>query len=311
MSWELQILGANSAVPTVSRFPSGQVIQIGPSLIMIDCGEGSQLRMLKYGVKKSRISVILISHLHGDHIFGLPGLLTSYNLYDREKPLHLIGPPGLREYVEHIEKFAGHDFRFPCQVTEISPVQREVIGEEECFKISAFPLQHRIPTLGFLISEKITRKYLSREKVETLGLSSAQILEILRGGEVAVGTETYSLRELERIRKPRSYGYVSDTLYFPECADYVRDATFLYHESTFLISDKELARERYHSTAAEAAAVARDAGADHLLLGHYSSRYTEVEKFRKEAETIFPSVFLALSGKKFSIHPDGEITENE
>lgn len=311
MSWEVCILGANSAVPTIHRYPSGQVLQMGNQSIMIDCGEGSQLRMLEYGIKKSRISTILISHMHGDHIFGLPGLLTSYNLYRRSAPLQIIGPPGIRSYVEYMMGITNHEFSYPVQVEEISIETSGKIVDHKEYDIHAFPLKHRIPTYGYRISEKFTRTYLSKEKVRELNLSDQQIKEVMNGETVTINCQPYSLSQLERHPTPRSYAYLSDTAYFEKCAEYVGPVRLMYHESTFLDADQKLATERFHSTAKEAARTALEAPADHLLLGHYSSRYKDVDVFKKEAEIIFNPVSLARSGKKFIIPQEGEIENRD
>lgn len=301
MNWKLCILGANSAVPTIDRYPSGQVLQTGIDSILIDCGEGSQLRMLEYGIKKSRINTILISHMHGDHIFGLPGLLTSYNLYGRTSPLHIFGPQGIKSYIEFMIGITSHDFKYPINIQEITNVTPVNIVNNTAMDIVAFPLRHRIPTYGYRIREKINRKYLSKEKVTELNLSDQDIKILLNGGSIRIQDQPYTLKHIERHPTPRSYAYVSDTAYFKECADFIGPVRLLYHESTFLGSDQELATERYHSTATEAAKTALDAQAKHLLLGHYSSRYKNIKVFQEEAEKTFKPVSLARSGKMFVI----------
>ena len=170
MSWELHVLGANSAVPTVDRYPSGQVLNIGKASILFDCGEGSQLRMLEQGVRKSRISSILISHMHGEHIFGLPGLLTSYNLYGRKSRLTIIGPQGIRSFVDYMISITSHEFNYPVDIVEITEEEPAIVLDDPGYRIKAFPLVHRVPTYGYKIEEKIKRIYLSKEKVRELAL---------------------------------------------------------------------------------------------------------------------------------------------
>ncbi len=309
MSWTVTVLGANSAVPSVTRHPSGQVISLVGENILIDCGEGSQVRMMEYGIRNMKISTILISHLHGDHIFGLPGLLTSYNLFHRKHALRILGPPGLKAFVDYTMSITRHDFTYPIDVVEINHAGRETILDEPGFHIDAFPLVHRIETYGYLIREKILRTYLSREKVKSLNLTSRQVRDVLRGETIRQDGTDINLSDIERTPIPRSYAYVSDTAYFPECADYIGQVRLLYHESTFLDSEQEKARERFHSTAREAARTAADAGVDHLLLGHYSSRYSDLNTFKSEAETVFRPASLAMSGKAFTIPSEGPITE--
>lgn len=311
MSWRLTILGANSAVPTLHRHPSGQVLRTGSRHILLDCGEGSQIRMMEYNEKISRISLILISHLHGDHIFGLPGLLTSFNLYQRQNPLLLIGPAGIKNFIEQTVGTTRHEVTFPFEIREISGENETTVFEADDLVVTAFPLKHRIPTFGYRVEEKINRKYLDKEKISSLGLTDSQIRDLMGGGRVTVRDVHYTIGDVERIRPPLIYSYVTDTAYLPDCAASVSESTLMYHESTFLDEEQQLAKERYHSTARQAAMIAKQAGVRNLLLGHYSSRYSDIEKFKKEAESVFPSVFLALSGKRFFIKHDGEIIENQ
>ena len=309
MSWEVHVLGANSAVPTIHRYPSGQVLNVGIESILIDCGEGSQLRMLEYGIKNSRINTILISHLHGDHIYGLPGLLTSYNLFNRKNPLWIFGPEGVRSYVTHMMGCTNQDFSYPLHIQELTHSGKRMIYEKNNWQVHAFPLNHRIPTYGYKISELITRTYLSREKIVSLGLSEIQVQKILAGESVIHQGVPYGLSDLERFPVPLSYAYISDTAYFPECAELTGPTRLIYHESTFLESELTQAIERFHSTAKQAALTALHAPADHLLLGHYSSRYTDIASFRSEAETVFSPVSLARSGKRFIIPQEGDVLE--
>jgi len=311
MNWELTILGANSAVPTLHRFPSGQILRTASRHILLDCGEGSQMRMMQYNEKPSKISLILISHLHGDHIFGLPGLLTSFQLYRRQQPLVLVGPRGIREFVENVIGVTESDVAFPLEIRELVEEKEQRIWTSPDMDVIAFPVRHRIPTFGYRIDENINRKYLDKEKIRELGLTHFQIRDMMKGESILIDGSRWTIEDLERIRQPRSYVYMTDTLYLPENAKYASGATLLYHESTFLESDKELAAERYHSTARQAGMIARDAQVNHLLLGHYSSRYPELGKFKEEARHVFPSVFLASSGKRFKIKTNGEVVENQ
>lgn len=309
MSWILHVLGSNSAVPTLHRYPSGQVLNVGGESIMIDCGEGSQLRMLEYGVKNSRISTILISHLHGDHVYGLPGLLTSYNLYSRTTPLRIIGPVGIKDYVNLTIQITQHAFTYPIEFLELHHTDSKTILDTPQYHINAFPLIHRIPTYGFKITENISRIYLSKPKIAELGLTDHQIQTILNGESIEIHGRAYDLSHIQRHPTPISYAYVSDTVFFKECAGLIGPVRLLYHEATFLDSEQKQATERYHSTAREAAQSATHAPADHLLLGHYSSRYTDILPFKSEAETVFQPVSLARSGKVYTIPQEGEIQE--
>lgn len=307
MSWTIHILGANSAVPIRNRYPSAQVLELGAQSLLIDCGEGTQIRMLEQQVKRSKISVVCISHLHGDHVFGLPGLLTTYNLYGRQEPLVLIGPVGLADFVNAIVRGTGHDFVYPLRIIEMDHEGSSLVYEEEGYSITAFPLIHRIPTYGYRIDEKTTRLYLDKEKIKSYSLSNVQIQTMMREGSIECDGKILPLSHFQRERKMLSYGYVSDTRYFESCVEYINEVTALYHESTFLAQDEKLAIERYHSTAGQAALLAKQGNCQHLLLGHYSSRYDDLTPFLKEAEQIFPSVFLGLTGKRFMMCSDGRM----
>ncbi|GAA5220985.1 ribonuclease Z [Membranihabitans marinus] len=309
MSWGIHILGANSAVPIRHRYPSAQILELGSQSVLIDCGEGTQIRMLEQQVKRSKISVICISHLHGDHVFGLPGLLTTYNLYGRQEDLVLIGPKGLKDFVDVVVRATGHQFVYPLNIIEMEHEGSAVVYEDQGYSISAFPLQHRIPTYGYRIDEKSTRLYLDKGKVKSRGLSHVQIQSMMKHGFVHIDGEDVPLSYFQRDRELLSYGYVSDTKYFESCADFVKGVVTLYHESTFLNEDEELAGQRYHSTAGQAAQIARLGQCKHLLLGHYSSRYDNLTPFYNEAREVFQSVFLGLSGKRFTMYSDGRMKE--
>ncbi|WP_236977894.1 ribonuclease Z [Membranihabitans maritimus] len=309
MNWILNILGANSAVPTRNRFPSGQVLDLGGTSLLIDCGEGSQLRMLEQRIKKTRISYVLISHLHGDHIYGLPGLLTSYNLFSRTLPLCIVGPVGIKRFVDNTIGITGHELSYPVEIIEIDGTTKELVLDKDTFKVYSFPLEHRIPTYGYQIVEKMNRVYLDKEKIAKYKLTDSKIKSLLDGETIKVNGVNWDLSFFERTRTPISYSYVSDTKYFSQCGEYIEKSTALYHESTFLEKDKALATERYHSTAKEAATCAMNGQVGGLILGHFSSRYKTLESFRSEAEVIFKDVFLASNGKSFLIFDDGRISE--
>lgn len=302
MNWQLNILGANSAVPTRGRYPTAQVLEIEGDSILMDCGEGSQIRMLEYKIRRSRIQLICISHLHGDHVFGLPGLLTTYNLYGRVEPLTIIGPKGIEAFIHHTIEATGHRFSYDINYIELEMASYQEVYSTDKFKVTAFPLVHRIPTFGYRIEAVYDRIYLNKEKIQTYALSDRQIQQLLKEAKVEVNNSVYPLSFFEREKPKLSYGFVSDTQFFPACADYVKEVTVLYHESTFLQQEEDLAWARFHSTAEQAANIAHEAKVQYLILGHYSSRYESLESFRQEAQSIFPDVYLARTGKQFSFN---------
>jgi ribonuclease Z len=304
------ILGSNSAVPSRGRYPSAQLLECDEASILIDCGEGTQMRMMDYQLKRGKIDTILISHLHGDHFFGLPGLLTSYILMGRTLPLRIYGPKGLGDVLEATLDFSRIPRNFEMDLVEIEGQEEQVLFERGALKVTAFPLQHRIPTFGFKIEDQRRKMRLLREKIEEYHCSVEEIQGLLKGEDLLRGvTVLPNAMFTEGERKGRSYAYCSDTLFDKSIAEYVREVSCLYHESTFLEDMIDQASARYHSTAGQAARIAQLAQAGSLLLGHYSNRYGQLEAFRKEASIVFEPVYLSASGKKFTIGSEGIVKE--
>lgn len=302
------ILGSNSAVSVANRYPSGQVLQIGNQHILIDCGEGTQFRMSEYEVRKSKINTILITHLHGDHVFGLPGLLTSYQLQGRTNPLTILGPEPLKHYLDVCLGGIGHFINYPLEIREINKesVQQEqllpIVEYPEC-TVEAFELVHRIECYGYKISEKPKKPKLRPDFLEHYKPDVHKIKQVLQGADFTTKNGEIISNEqcVFPIEIPRSYAYCSDTLYLPKLMDILSKTTTIYHESTYLHDLQDKAVERYHSTALEAAKIAKGAGAEQLILGHFSSRYKDVQPFADEANQIFDQVELAREGKVFYI----------
>ncbi|MGY6557912.1 MAG: ribonuclease Z [Nitritalea sp.] len=302
-TFDITILGANSAVPAHGRHPSSQYVRIGQDALLIDCGEGTQMQLKKFRCKLNRIAYIFISHLHGDHFYGLIGLLSSMQLQRRERLLTLIGPPGLDEIITVQLKHSQSALEFPLRFIAVQPTEKELLVEEPDYRVYGFPLQHRIPCTGFLIEEKIPFRKLKKEAL-LADRPPVEVIKALREGREWVDPQTGEVRyPLHKYAYPspqvRSYAYCSDTKYFPELADMVRGVSLMYHESTFSQADAQRALETGHSTTRDAAFSALRADAAELLLGHFSSRYVDLAPLLAEAQTIFPSSYLSEEGKTF------------
>jgi ribonuclease Z len=300
----VKILGSSSATPTSARNPSAQLVNCDEKLILIDCGEGTQIQLRRMKVKLNRINYILISHLHGDHFFGLIGLISTMNLYGRTEELMVYSPKGMMEIIE-IQLLASQTvLQFPLKFNVIDPNEGFIeLFEEKSFNVFSFPLVHRIETCGFLIREKDRPLKLRKERIESLDIPLDKFLEIKNGanylqpdGKIIPNSHlTYPPV------KPRSYAYCSDTRYCEDIVEYLMNVDLLYHESTFMQSEYEIAHEKYHSTAVEAAKIAKLANAGKLLLGHYSARYKDLLPLLEEARAIFPESFLSFEGMNIDI----------
>ncbi|MES2560023.1 MAG: ribonuclease Z [Bacteroidota bacterium] len=302
MSIELTILGNSSATPTLNRFPSAQYLNMLDHHMLIDCGEGTQMQLRKYKIKKSKISHIFISHVHGDHILGLPGLLFSMNLNSRVEPLHIFGPESLFEILEIFLKHSDTRLRFEIIKHLTTDVKAEVIFEDSLIKVTSFPLYHRIPTTGFIFEEQSRLRKLNIEACERYHIPFTFYNDIKRGkdfisadGKTEIGNERLTFDAGLPIR----YAYCSDTVYDDRVINEVREVDWLYHESTFLHEKLERAIETKHTTAKQAGMAAREAGVKKLLIGHFSSRYEDLNELLIEAKTEFIDTEIAEEGRTF------------
>lgn len=304
MSINLTILGCHSATPRVNAFPTSQFLEIKNQHFLIDCGEGTQVQLRKYGVKFSKIKRIFISHLHGDHFYGLIGLVSTFMLLNRESDLHIYGPKGLKEIITLQLKLSKSWTNYPLIFHELSSTKSELIFEDEKVEVHTIPLNHRVYTNGFLFKEKLGERKLNMSEI-----SKYKEIEICDYQNLKNG-RNYTLKNGEVIEnkhltldppKPKSYAYCSDTSYFPEIVSIINGVDCLYHETTFLQDKVELAETTKHSTALQAAKIARLANVKQLIIGHYSSRYKKKEDFKNEAQQVFENTFLAIEGKTFSI----------
>lgn len=301
--FEVTILGNTSSIPVHGRNHSAQAVQIGQELLLVDCGEATQIQLRKYKVKASKIDHIFISHLHGDHYLGLVGLLSSFHLGKRSRPLTIFGPQGLDEIITTHFRWSNTRLTYPIHFQETKDDQLNLLLNHPKFMVYSFPLKHRLPTTGFLFREKPRLRNLIKEKLEKQKLPLDAINSLRHGMDyIGVDGSFYAVQEYCYPPEPvRAYAYCSDTIYWPELAEYVQGVDLLYHESTFLDEDKERAELTYHSTASQAAEIAKISKAKKLLLGHFSSRYKDLTAMKKEAETIFQEVELSEEGKTYSL----------
>lgn len=304
MSISLTILGCHSATPRTFAHPTSQYLEINNSHFLIDCGEGTQVQLRKYKIKFSALNHIFISHLHGDHFFGLIGLITTFGLLKRTKELHIYGPKGIQEIINLQLKYSKSWINYDLIFHELTSDESELIFEDDNVQVHTIPLQHRVYTNGFLFKEKIGERKLNIEAIKEISeidicdyqnLKNGKDFKNIDGTIIKNNTLTFNPP------KPLSYAYCSDTTYTPSIVPLIKNVDLLYHESTFLNDKKELAKITKHATAEEAGMIAKKANVSQLILGHYSSRYDDLNLFKKEAEKIFSNVILAKEGKIIKI----------
>ena len=302
-SFELLILGSSSASPTSNRNASAQLLNIAERFFLIDCGEATQIQLRRFKAKFQSIDHIFISHLHGDHFFGLPGLLSSMHLLGRQQMLSIYAPPGLKELIDKLNKLSETKLSFPIHWHETSAGTSKMLFEDDKVEVYSFPLQHRIHCTGFLFREKKLPRKIDKYKLEKNKVSTADI-QLLRHGMDVVNADGELIKNSEVTIDPlpsRSFAYCSDTRYNEEVCSYIQGVDLLYHESTFLEDQAPRAAKTFHSTAKQAADIALKAGAKKLLLGHFSARYRVLDDFIKEASGIYPNCVLASDGKLIKI----------
>jgi ribonuclease Z len=299
---KITILGCHSATPKVNAYPTSQVVEVRGQLILVDCGEGTQIRLRQNNVKFNQIKHILISHLHGDHFYGLIGFLSTLSLLNRQNSLKVYAPKGAKEIIDIQLKYSKSYLSYPLEVIELSSDKSEQIIDHDKFSVSTIPLDHRVYTNGFLITEKQFDRKLNIDAVEQYPINKVYYKKIVKGKDIVLENgEIIPNEELTFPPDPvKSYAYCSDTVFKPDIVDIIQGATALYHESTFLEINEDLCAKTKHSTARQAGIIASKAKVGHLILGHYSGRYKNLKDFKTEAETVFDPVSLAVSGKTFS-----------
>lgn len=301
--FEIHILGTSSATPAFERFPTSQFIHINGSYILIDAGEGTQMQLRKFKLPFAKMDLILISHLHGDHIFGLPGLLTSLSLLQRQKELTIIAPPELKSILHPLFQFSEAKIKYPIQYIFTQNKTPELIFENEKFKITTMPLIHRIKTTGFIIEEQAKQRKIIKDKIQQYNIPIHQFNRLKNGldAEDEYGNIIKNDQVTEPPPTPRKYVYLSDTAYIENLPDITQKADLLYHEATFKSEHQELAKITQHSTTIDAAKTAINIHAKTLIIGHYSSRYENLNPLLEEVKSVFENTELAIEGKKFSI----------
>jgi ribonuclease Z len=304
MSIKLTILGCHSASPRQNVFPTAQFLEIKERNFLIDCGEGTQTLLRKHKVQFSKIKHIFISHLHGDHFYGLIGLISTFGLHGRENDLHIYGPKGIKEVITLQIKLAKSWTKYKLFFHELESKESELIYEDKKVAVFTIPLSHRVYTNGFLFKEKIGEYKLNMDVINTnpeIEICDYHNLKKGKNFTSKNGTAITNSKLTFPPNKALSYAFCSDTEYKPDIVSIIKDVDLLYHESTFLEDKKELTGRTKHSTAKQAASIAALANAKQLILGHYSSRYDDINKFKEEAQTIFQNVSLAESGKVFEL----------
>lgn len=305
LEFQVTILGSNSAAPAHNRNQTSQVVSIGKSAVLIDCGEGTQIQFNKFGIKTSKIDYILISHLHGDHYLGLMGVISTFHLNNRKKTLTIFGPRGLDEIITLQLKHGNLRLNYTLKFVQTNPTESTKIIDEKNYQVYSFPTKHRISCTGFRFTEKPRPRNLIKETLleHKIGVEA---INTLKGGNHFRHSETgeiiYALDDFTFPPPPiKTYAYSADTIYDTELIAQFRDADLLYHESTFMDSETERAKETFHSTASQAATIAKMANVKKLLLGHFSIRYKDLEPLLTEAQAIFPKTELGIEGQTFIV----------
>jgi ribonuclease Z len=303
VNFEVTILGSGAAVPTLRRNPTSQYVVCNDRHILIDCGEGTQMQIRNYGIRFQRLTHILISHLHGDHFFGLVGLLSTMHLMGRDKGITVYGPKELESIIKSQLEIGGAKLDFDLQFVPTDPNNSQLIFEDKLIEIHSFPLKHRIPTTGFLIREKAKEFNLNSEAIKGSGLK-IEHFHLLKKGEDVLDEDGQIFRFKDYTFPPKpsySYAFCSDTKYDVSIVSYVKDVSVLYHEATFTEKDSERAKATFHSTAAQAADIAKRANAGKLYLGHLSARYESTAAHLSEAAKFFDNTEVVEDGMKFTI----------
>ena len=302
--FRVHILGCGSALPTTRHLPSMQVVECRGKLFMVDCGEGAQLQLRRSQLSFEKVGHIFISHLHGDHCFGLIGLLSTFGLLGRTATIHVYAPAEMEPMLKaQLDLFFNYDIGYKIEFHAVDTTKHQVIYEDRSLSVESIPLDHRMPCAGFLFREKPTLPHIRREMIDMYGIPVSQINNIKAGQGYTLpdGTEIPHERLVTPADKPRSYAYCSDTRYMPRLHEMLEGISTLYHESTYANDKEDGAQKYFHSTARQAATVARDAHVGKLLLGHFSARYTDENILLNEAKEVFENAYLTAEMKVFDV----------
>ena len=296
--FKVHILGCGSALPTLRHFPSMQVVDVRGKQFMVDCGEGAQIQLRRSHVGFTQLVAVFISHLHGDHCFGLIGMISSFGLLGRTMPLHIYAPQALGPMLQSQIDMFTHDLSYEVVFHAVDTTQQTVVFEDRSLTVETIPLNHRVPCCGYLFREKPTLPHIRPEMISFYGIPVSQINNIKAG--TGWTTEDGTFVPSERLTRPadppHSYAYCSDTRYMPKLHERIKNVDLLYHEATYGADKADGAARYFHSTAAEAAKVARDACVKQLMIGHYSARYDDEQVLLDEAKQIFPNTILSCEG---------------
>lgn len=299
MDFKLKILGTASAMPVSGRYSSAHVLDVRGRLFLIDCGEGCQIQLRKMHISFLKIDVICISHIHGDHVFGLFGLLSTMSMMGRTAPIHIYSGESFAQVLEYFNKCFGQGLSYEVVHHKVKCDAPELVMETKSLELYAFPLRHRIETYGFLFREKEPGFNVRKDIISDYGLSLSEIGTLKRGEDVVRSDSGLVISAEKAAYKPyvpRSYAYCSDTVEFPELSSWVKGVDLLYHEATYPASMADVAARTFHSTTLDAANCALEANAGRLVIGHYSSRFTDVSHFGEEARSVFADTILAKEG---------------
>lgn len=303
MKFEVKILGNSSATPMFNRNPTSQVLNINEHLLMIDCGEGTQQQLLRYGIRYNKIHHIFISHLHGDHFFGLIGLISSMSLNGRKRDLKLFGPKKLMDIINLQLQSSDTHLSFKIDFFPLDPENTGLILETRDYTVETIPLNHRIPCTGFIFREKKRQRKIRKDKVGELQIPPEYFPLLKRGVDYTDSNgKVFKAMDLtEESEAPKSYAYCSDTMYDKVYISRLTNVNTLYHETTFMHDMIDRAKETHHTTAIEAAQIAKEINAEKLLIGHFSARYKDLSPLLLEAKTVFEDTFIAEQGETFII----------
>ncbi len=302
MEFNVTVLGSNSALPTNLRSTTSQVVQHNTELFLIDCGEGTQLQLRRFNISFVKINHIFISHLHGDHFYGLFGLLTSFSLMGRKQDLHIYSHSYLKEMLEVVFKYAG-ELNYKIVYHDISNLKPRLIANLKYIEVYSFPLKHRVPTCGFLFKEKPLPSNIRPDMIRLYELKHEEVRHIKAGNDYvdSDGKVVKNERFMFPSKPQRSYAFCSDTMYSERIVETIKGVNLLYHEATFMEKDAERAKKTMHSTAKQAAQIAKLAQANKLLIGHFSSRYTNIKDLESEAKSIFENTKAVNDGEIYRI----------
>ena len=303
MTFSLTVLGSSSAIPTLTRNPSAHLLNVNERLFLIDCAEGTQLQLRRYHAHIQRLRHIFISHLHGDHFYGLIGLLTTMHLLGRREELHVYAHPLLEEIIDSQLQASQSTLLYPLHFHPLRSDHYEKVYEDAVMTVHSFPVVHSVPTNGFIFREKMQERKIRKDILGKVDIPVSEMSEIKKGKDyideegVVYENSTLTIDP----PKPRSFAYCSDTVYTETIIPYIQNCDLLYHEATFMQEMAAIAKEKMHSTTLEAATIAEKSHVKRLIIGHFSARYDDLQPLLNEARTVFPETYLAEDGSVFQV----------